>query len=201
MKKLLSLLFCIFLMVSCQSQIDLEGLTPGEDISTLAKNLKETREDREPNYGLLGYRTENLDQYKFGEVSFSKYELPDGNVADYSDSYLFVDNFKKNRYLGFRLLLVNEKEGNQLLDYLRKQYGEPEVHEGSGKDKAYVWYVKDQWILFNQKYGRKNQKGENFTSTYCMFVKQGTRVENSTDPKVFTILESFNMAYPKKEKK
>ncbi|TWP31045.1 hypothetical protein ETU08_03290 [Apibacter muscae] len=200
MKKLLSFLFCIFLMVSCQSQIDLEGLTPGEDISTLAKNLKETREDREPNYGLLGYRTENLDQYKFGEVSFSKYELPEGHLLDYSRSYLFVDNFKKNRYLGFRLTLVNEKEGNQLLDYLRKQYGEPEVHEASNNGQAYVWYVKDQWILFSQDHISIDKKGNPFLTTNLIVVKQGTRVVNSTDPKVFTILESFNMAYPKKEK-
>ncbi|TWP29898.1 hypothetical protein ETU09_02640 [Apibacter muscae] len=199
MKKILTLLLSSLLFISCQSQIDLEELTPGEDISTLAKNLKETREDREPNYALLGYRTDNLDQYKFGEVSFSKYELPNGYPANYSVSYLFVDNFKKNRYLGFRLTLVNEKEGNQLLDYLRKQYGEPEVHEASNNGQAYVWYVKDQWILFSQDHISIDKKGNRFLTTDVIVIKQGTRVENSTDPKVFTILESFNMAYPKKE--
>ena len=199
MKKTIYILILLTTMVSCNSQIDLEKLNYDENVLVKLKDSKEIQKDQDAIYGLLSYKTDELEGFKFGEVSFSKYSMENGYDADYNDLQLYVDDYKTNKFLGFTIELVNQEECKKLTDYLKKKYGNPELHESSYSPEAYVWNNENlnQLILINHE-NRETRDGKKFLFLRCTIIKKGVRVENSSDSNVFTILDSFNLAHPKK---
>lgn len=200
MKNLLFLIIIITVISSCTSQTDLETLKFDTTISNDIKKIKNVNEDSDALYGLLSYRTNELQNFKFGEVNFSKYAVPNGYDDAYNEIYIHVDNFNQNNYLGFSISITNDKEGEDLLNYLKKKFGKPEQRTtGLENGIALVWEVKEpkQWILLVQNNGNTRDH-KKYLQTDVTIVKQGVRVENTTNTKWFTILESFNVAHSKK---
>jgi hypothetical protein len=185
------------MIASCNSQTDLETLKYNESIIEIIKDTKETEKNQDAIYGLKSYTTEELQNFKFGDVSLSKYSVPDGYAYGTSNLYIHIDNYESSKYLGFSLCLTKEEEEKRLLMYLKKKYGNPEKRDTGGNGISLFWNVKqsNQWIFLSQN-KENTRKNNEYLSTTITIVKQGTRVENSNDSKVFTILESFNMAYP-----
>lgn len=185
---------------SCTSQTDLESLVNDQDIPVLLKNTIEVHEIADPDYGLLCYDTKEAQNFKFGSVAFSKFSLKDG--FDYSSNSvkICVDNHQSKRYLGTIINLVKEDEGKELATYLNNKYGNPEQRDTGENGIALFWNVdeKNQWIFLiqNTEYTRKK---DSYLSTKVIVIKQGVRVENSNDSDVFSILDNFNLAYPKVE--
>lgn len=201
MKKLFFLFMISSMITSCNSQTDLETLKYNESILEIIKNTKEIGKDQDVIYGLKSYRTDNLQDFKFGDVSFSKYVMPNAYNADYNDLYIHVDNYEKNNFIGFTLELVNKEEGEKLFLYLKEKYGNPEFRqprEGYKNQKGEGSYIWDNsnlnyWILLSQT-PRLKRDDNTFIYSRCVFIKKGIRVENSMDNKFFTVLESFKMS-------
>ena len=202
MKQLFLLFISSLIFTSCNSQTDLETLKSKESILDITKNTEEIEKDRDAIYGLKSYRTEELQNFKFGDVSFTKYIMPNGYNADYNDLYIHVDNYEENNPIGFTLELVKEEEGEKLFLYLKEKYGNPEIRqprEGYKNKKGEGNYIWDNgnlnyWILLSQT-PRLKRDHSTFIYSTCVLIKKGTRVENSTDDKVFTVLESFKMSH------
>jgi hypothetical protein len=203
MKKVFILLFICTTFISCNSQTDLEPLKFGtpipENIKNI-KNIKDVEKDDNGTYGLKSYRSTELDNFKFGEVSFSKYAVPNGYDDAYSDIYIHVDNFEQNNYLGFSISIANDQEGTALLNYLKKKLGKAEERVNALENGiALVWERKDskQWILLEQNTENTRDR-KKYLTTEITVVKQGTRVLNSKNPEVLTVLGSFTGAHSKK---
>lgn len=190
------LLFSFLAIVSCNGQTDLEAFKFDVKVpENIVKGAKET----EANYGLLSYSQPALQNYKIGSLPFSMYTVPKG--YDYSNNNLavFVDTYQNNNYLGFILNLVKEDEGKKLIDYLTKTYGNPEKRLTDKNGLAYFWNssTKNKWMFLTQTQELTRDNGK-YTNTKLIVVKKGTRVDNTSDINVFSILDSFNLAYPKK---
>jgi hypothetical protein len=199
MKKVIVLFMTSLIITSCNSQsIDLESLKFDQQISENILNIKKIEEDTDVTYGLKSYRTDELQNFNFGDLSFSKYSVPTGYDDGYSEIYVHVDNYKENKYLGFSISIANEKEGIALLNDFKKKYGKPEERNtGLVNGKAFVWKVKEQWVLFVQ-HTENTRDHKNYIETNITIVKQGIRVENTNNLKWLTILESFYAMHAKK---
>ncbi|PAM92668.1 hypothetical protein B4N84_21270 [Flavobacterium sp. IR1] len=201
MKKTFFLLTLSLLIISCTTtSIDLETLKFDKPIPEEIKGIKDIQKDDNGAYGLLSYKTESLQNFKFGDVSFSKYNVPNGYDDAYNEIYVHVDNFNQNKYLGFTISITNDNESKALLNYLKKKLGKGEERvTGLKNGIALVWEVKEsnQWVLLvqNTANARDNKK---YLETELTIVKQGTRVQNSKDLKWLTILESFKGTHSKK---
>jgi hypothetical protein len=196
--KFLKFLLASILITSCNVSTDIETLEYDTNISDFIASNKYLKKDIDAIYGLLSYRTDELQNFRFGDVNFSKYKVLKGYNADYNDLHIYVDNYKNNNFIGLTIEIAKEEEGKKLFDYLRKKYGEPESRE-SQNGLACVWHNNklNQWILINQE-KRETRDNKSFLYTKCTIVKKEVRVENSNDPKVFTILDLFSLAHPKK---
>ncbi|WP_461534253.1 hypothetical protein [Sinomicrobium sp.] len=194
----------MLVMASCKSQIDIEKLQYGESVVEVLKNVDKKEKDREVQNGVLSYRTEELNHFKYGEVVFSDFVAPDGYASDYSYADFYVDSYESNQYLGITLEIAKEEEGTQLVNYLKKQNGDPEVlylEEDMDKNfgRVYVWQddKNDQVILLEQRSNETKDSGK-YIRTRCVIAQKDLRVENSTDLNVFTLLEQFKMPYSTK---
>ncbi|UPZ17820.1 hypothetical protein [Flavobacterium humidisoli] len=202
MKKIFILLFMCTTFISCNSQTDLETLKFDKPISEDIKKIKDVEKDDNGNYGLKSYRTNQLDYFKFGEVNFSKYAVPNGYDDAYSDIYMHVDNFEQNNYLGFSMYITNDQEGTALLNYLKKRFGKPEERStGLENGIAFVWELKEskQWVLLEQN-TENTRDHKKYLRTQVTIVKQGTRMLNSKNPEWITILENFKGSSTPKDK-
>lgn len=200
MKKVLILLFICTTFISCNSQTDLETLKFDKPIPEDIKKIKDVEKDDNGTYGLKSYRTASLNHFKFGDVSFSKYAVPNGYDDAYSDIYVHVDNFEQNNYLGFSISLANDQEGTALLNYLKKKLGKAEERTTGLKNGiALVWELKEskQWVLLVQNTANTRDH-KKYLTTEVTVVKQGIRVLNSQNPEWLTVLGSFNAAHSKK---
>lgn len=186
-------------VISCESQTktNLLALKFDENVSSIVQGDKQLKKDQDPNLGLMGYTTSKPDSYILGGVKLSAYSFPDGNPADYNHLYLFIADKDKTNYLGFNYNSVNQEETKSIVDYLKKTYSNYEQRDTKGNGESFFWDLPtlNAWIFMYQ--GVSNDKNDKrFFSTNFIYVKKGTRMENSTDPKVITIKEYYNMMYP-----
>ncbi|MDH7464197.1 hypothetical protein QEG73_23065 [Chitinophagaceae bacterium 26-R-25] len=192
--KFSSLFLGLFMMASCKGQTDLYKLKVDEKISFDTSKLQK-RSD--PVYGLKGYRTDDLSLFKIENILLQKYEVPNGNAADYSRLYVLVNNYEDNKFLGFIVSSVNEEEQDKILKFLKNKYKSPKLSSKDEYSLAMAWFDGDEnkWILLEQDSYGILQNGKRFNAMKVVVVKQGTRVENSNDETVFTILDSFKMSH------
>ncbi|MFC4211892.1 hypothetical protein ACFOWA_11905 [Pedobacter lithocola] len=189
----------ILMIVSCKSQTktDLLSLKLDADISSLVLQDKELKKDFERNYGLASLTTSKLDGYAIGDVKLNTYDYPNGNLADYNRLSIFKSSKQKNNYLGFNNSSVNQEETKSIVGYLKKTYPAYQKSDTKGNGESFFWDIPklDAWIFIYQGISTdKNDK--NFFSTNFIFVRKGTRLENSTDAKVITIMDYYKMMFP-----
>lgn len=194
--KNLILLFSFLAIVSCNGQTDLETLKFDEKLS---ENITKGEKETEANYALLSYKQAEIQNYKLGTASFSAYSVPKGYEYSNNNLSIFVNSYQDNKYLGFILNLAKEDEGKKVIDYLTKTYGNPEKRSTDKTGLAYFWdaAAKNKWIFLTQTQ-ELTEDNTKYTNTKLVVVKKGTRVENVSDASVFSILDSFTLAYPKK---
>ncbi|MET4138245.1 hypothetical protein [Pedobacter sp. UYP1] len=186
-------------VISCNSQTktDLLALKFDKNVFSIVQGDKQLKKDQDPNLGLRNYTTNKPDNYVLGGIKLSTYSFPDGNLADYNNLSLFVADNNKPNYLGFNYSCVNQEETKSIVDYLKKTYPNYERRNTKGNGESFFWDIPtlNAWIFIYQ--GISNDKNnKNFFTTNFIYVKRGTRMENSTDPKVITIKEYYNMMYP-----
>lgn len=185
--------------MSCESQTktNLLALKFDENVLKIVHRDKQLKKDQDPDLGLRNYTTNKPDNYALGGVKLSTYSFPDGNLADYNNLSLFVAGKDKPNYLGFKYTSVNQEETKSIVDYLKKTYPNYQQRESKGNGESFFWDVPtlNAWIFMYQGISG-DQKNKKFFTTNFIFVKRGTRMENSTDPKVITIKDYYNMMYP-----
>jgi len=186
-------------VISCESQTktDLLALKFDEDVLSIVQKDKQLKKNQDPNLGLRAYTTNKPDNYDLGGVELITYSVPDGNLADYNNLYFFVTGTDKANYLGFKYSSVNQEETKSIIHYLKKTYPNYEQRDTKGSGESIFWDLPtlNAWFFVYQGISiDKNDK--NFFNTNFIFVKRGTRMENSTDSKIMTIKEYYNMMYP-----
>lgn len=199
MKKLTTLFMTSLMIVSCNSQvIDLETLKFDEQISESIKKINEIEQGPDPGYALKSYGTDKIENFKFGDFLFSNFSVPNGYAYSKNNIYIHVDNFNENKYLGFSATIVKDEESIALINYLKKKFGEPEERD-TNNGIAFFWQVKQplQWVFLKQ-YKENNRDDKKYLHTDITVIKQGVRVENTTNTEVFTILQHFTLSNPKK---
>lgn len=188
------------MITACNSQTDLDELKFDVNVLGIVKDIKDVEKTRETDYGLLSYETVELQNFKFGDVAFSKYSVPDG--YDYGNNRLdiHVDQYDSNKYLGATLEITNTDEAKELLIYLGKKYGKPDMRYQAGDDKgkAYLWEIKSlKKVILVTQVTEQTRKHNAYLSTHVVIVKEGVRLENTDDVKFATIIEQINYLHPK----
>ena len=189
------------IIISCKGQTDLELLKFDEKLSEKTTVTQESNKAVDGIYGFMSFETSKLNDYRFGDVTFTEYQVPNAYSYAKSNIYFYVENYESKKYLGFSLYLAKNDEGDKLIDYLKQKYGAPESRNTMNEDEsAFFWDLKsdNKWVFLTKKI-EKTKNNSNFNFTNLVIVKQGTRVENSKDKDVFTILERFNLTYPKEK--
>lgn len=192
------MLLCIIGGSSCNSQNrnDLLAMKFNQSISELI-NTQKLEKSQDVIYGIYSYETDKLEAFKLGDVNLSTYKYPKSAAADYSNIDVYVDNRKSQQYLGFRYNTVRPEEIKQLIEYFKKKYPVFEQRKDSNGD-AYFWDIAplDAWLFYYPSTS-VDSNGKGFLNSDFLFVKKGTRMENSQDKSYNTILDNFNMMYPK----
>lgn len=186
-------------ILSCNSQMktDLLSLKLDSDVSGLVRQNKSLKKDMDLNLGLASLTTDKIDGYAIGDIQLSTYAYPNGNLADYNNLSIFINSKGKSNYLGFNYSSVNQKETKAIIEYLKKTYPNYQQSDTKGNGESFFWDIPKlyAWIFTYQGLSKDKNSGSFFTTNF-IFVKKGTRMENSTDPKVMTIRDYYKMMYP-----
>lgn len=210
MKNLLLLFMISTMVTSCNSQTDLETLKFDTDVSSIIKvnDTTKFKKDKTVRYGLVAYTTDDIDNFRYANVDFSKLSIKDdakNSLITYtSDLSIYVDNFKSNKLSGIIIKIENENEGKSLLNYMKTKLGKPLMKNIDNKDNylesSYLWDDKkgNQLVYVTQdtKYfsGEKNK----FISTEVTILKRGMKLtpdEGNNPESIKKILEENPNAF------
>jgi hypothetical protein len=198
------------MVTSCNSQTDLETLKFDTDVSSIIKvnDTTKFKKDKTVRYGLVAYTTDDIDNFRYANVDFSKLSIKDdakNSLITYtSDLSIYVDNFKSNKLSGIIIKIENENEGKSLLNYMKTKLGKPLMKNIDNKDNylesSYLWDDKkgNQLVYVTQdtKYfsGEKNK----FISTEVTILKRGMKLtpdEGNNPESIKKILEENPNAF------
>ena len=186
-------------ILSCKSPTttDLLSLKFDSDISGSVLRDKTLKKDFDPNLGITSFSTNKIDGYAIGDVNLSTYSYPNANLADHSNLLIFVSAKDKSNFLGFNYSSVNQEETKAIIEYLKKTYPTYLQSDTKGNGGSFFWDIPklNAWIFTYQGIS-KDKDNSSFFSTNFIFVKRGTRMSNSTDTKVQTIMDYYKMMYP-----
>lgn len=188
MKNLLLLFMISSIITSCNSQTDLESLKFDTDVSSIIK-VKDTtkfKKDKTLRYGLVAYTTDDIDNFKYGNINFSNLLIKDdakNSLITYtSDLSFYVDNFNSNKLSGIIIKIENESEGKILLNYMKTKLGKPLLknidNEDNHLESSYLWDdKKENQLVYATQYtkyfsGKKNR----FISTEVSILKRGMKL-------------------------
>jgi len=192
MNRLITLVLFFCIATSCNSQTDLEALKFDEDISKTMENHKELEKNLAGDHGLKAYRTHKLDGFKIGNVGISTYETPKGNASDHSELWVYVDDYKSKKFLGYTFSSANEEESKRLITDLKSKYKGYKTNTNKIHGDFYFWDLPEfnKWIFVDQS------DNINHIQTRFTVVKRGLRVENSKSPSVYSIYDVYKMMQP-----
>lgn len=176
------------IITSCNSQTDLESLKFDTDVSSIIK-VKDTtkfKKDKTLRYGLVAYTTDDIDNFKYGNINFSNLLIKDdakNSLITYtSDLSFYVDNFNSNKLSGIIIKIENESEGKILLNYMKTKLGKPLLknidNEDNHLESSYLWDdKKENQLVYATQYtkyfsGKKNR----FISTEVSILKRGMKL-------------------------
>lgn len=161
------------IITSCNSQsVDLEKLKFDTDLTLIIDTTK-FEKDNNIRYGLVGYVTEDIEKFKYGNVNFSNITIKDkakNSLIKYSSTLSFyVDNFKSNKLSGLIIKIENENEGKSLLQYLNNKLGKPLKQNLYSEDN----HIENSFLWDDQKGGQLvyiEQHTENFSEGKDKFI-------------------------------
>lgn len=219
MKKLLLQLTICSLIVSCNSKTYIETLKFNSDISSVIKDTTQFKKDKNIDYGLVAYETEDIENFKYGNVDFSNITIKDNSknslIKYTSNLSFYVDNFKSNKLSGIVIKIENESEGKKILTFIKTKLGKPLLESVYNKDdhvqSSYLWNnINNNTIIYiKQQTEYYNDPEEKFTSTELnildkklkMIPTAGNKPENikkllEENPNAFDVLEVFKNYFP-----
>lgn len=218
MKQLFLFFIISLIFTSCNSQTDLETLKLDTNISSTLENTK-FEKDKNIDFGLVAYVTEDIENFKYGNVNFSNLTIKDNSknsLIKYSSNLsIYVDNFKSNNLSGIKIEIKNEIEGGNLVKYVKSTLGKPLLENIYDQDNqvqsSYLWDDKknNQIIYINQQTETYNDPEEKFVSTDITILKKGLKMIPSSgnnpenikkileeNPNAFDVLEVFKSYFP-----
>lgn len=198
MKINLLMLLCVIGVTSCYSQNrnDLLSMHFDQPITVLIGEHK-LEQFQDPNYGIYTYKTDQLDGFKIADIDLSTYKYPNGRVADFNRIQIYVDSRTSKKYLGFRYTTVRQDEIQELIASLKKNYPEFEQRKDSAGD-VYLWDLKslNAWLFYYPNHS-VDGNGKDFLNSNFLYVKKGTRLDDSKDSSIPTIWQQIDGLYPK----
>ena len=206
-------------MTSCNSQTDLATLKIDTNISSTLANTKFEKE-KNIDFGLVTYVTEDIENFKYGNVNFSNLTIKDNSknsLIKYSSNLsIYVSDFKSNNLSGIKIENENEIEGKNLLKYVKSTLRKPLLENVYNKDNqvqsGFLWDDKknNQVVYISQQTEYYNDPEERFVSTDITILKKGLKMipslENKPEnikklleenPNAFDVLEVFKSYFPK----
>lgn len=214
MKYLFLLSVISLLITSCNNQTDLETLKFNSDISSIINNTTEFEKEKNAEYGLVAYITEDIKKFSYGNVDLSNKTIKDNaknSLIKYSSNLtIYVDDFKSNKLSGIKIHNENEAEGQNLLKHIKLKLGKPLLENIYNKENhvqsSYLWDDKknNQIIYITQQTEYYNNSKDRFISTDINILKKelkmvpnsGTNPETikellKINPNAFDVLEIF----------
>ena len=187
MKQFISLSIAGFVLISCNSHTDLEILKPNQDISNIVKDVKDFEKTNDTEYGLLSYESEKLANFRYGDVTFSNYNVKSNaknSLVEYTSTITFsVENEKSNKLTALVLNIEKESEGNNILNYLKSKLGNPLLKHYENRDNhlqaQYLWDNKknNQLVYVKQHTEYLNDFKNGFVSTQVTIVKKDLKLK------------------------
>ncbi|MBB6331340.1 hypothetical protein HNP24_002290 [Chryseobacterium sediminis] len=176
MKKIVLIILCFIMCVSCQSQqkTDLEKVDFAKGYKEVLKDTKYQTEAREIVTTLPVAYTKDVAGFKFGNITFPEHK--ENNVKS-SSVGLLINNTTERLTKGIKIELEDTAAGNDLLAYLKSQYKNPKVLAGipaknsEGKvlgNAAYSWNLKDKTMVLVQYYEYTNNKPNTSSVLYIV---------------------------------
>ncbi|MBP1167718.1 MULTISPECIES: hypothetical protein [unclassified Chryseobacterium] len=176
MKKIVLIILCFIMFVSCQSQqkTDLEKVDFSKGYKEVLKDTKYQTEAREIVTTLPIAYTKDVAGYKFGNISFPEHKE---NKVKSSTVGLLINNPAEKLTKGIKIEWEDTAAGNDLLAYLKSQYKNPKVLAGipaknsEGKilgNAAYLWDMKDKTMVLVQYYEYTNNKPNTSSVLYIV---------------------------------
>ncbi|RED25010.1 hypothetical protein BD847_1749 [Flavobacterium cutihirudinis] len=192
MKQLL-LFMMIIMLTSCNSQIDLETLKFDTSISSIVNDSTKFAKDKNIDYGLVAYSTEDIDKFRYGNINISSFSMKDNaknSLITYTSTLTFyVDNFKNNKLSGLIIKNENENEseGIKLLKHFKTKLGKPLLENHNDSDdfiqSAYLWDNKknNQVVYITQHTEYFSEEKNRFISTEITILKSGMKLKPRED--------------------
>ena len=169
--------------MSCNSQVDLEKLKINEHISPVIEKINHVNNDVPWGYNLIGYASTDIEQFRYGDISFTKHNNLNLYEADYDYIALLVDDYNSNNLTGIFFNLVNEEVAIKLFDFIKNKYGDPEHRRREGMEDndtedAFVWEnsMTDEMILFEKDKNSNDRNGNPISTTKCYILKKGLQM-------------------------
>lgn len=183
------------------------------NISSTLENTK-FEKDKNIDFSLVAYITEDIENFKYGNVNFSNLTIKDDSknslIKYISSLSIYVDSFKSNKLSGLKFEIKNESEGKSFLKYIKTKLGKPLLENIYDKDNqvqsGYLWDDKknNQVVYISQQTEYYNDPEEKFVSTDVTILKKGLKMIPSPDnnpenikklleenPNAFDVLEIF----------
>ncbi|MEF9476640.1 hypothetical protein OWR28_01685 [Chryseobacterium sp. 1B4] len=197
MKKIVLIILCFIMFVSCQSQqkTDLEKVDFSKGYKEVLKDTKYQTEAREIVTTLPVAYTKDVSGYKFGNISFPEHK--ENNVKG-STVGLLINNTTERLTKGVKIELEDTAAGNDLLAYLKSQYKNPKVLAGvpaknsEGKilgNAAYVWDLKGKTMVLVQYYEYTNNKPN--TSSVLYIVDNQVKTADGQETAAAHLLKTY----------
>ena len=167
-----------------QNRIDLESLTFKEKSIDLLKSLSTNDEPREINTTLPVKYTQDIGDFKFGDINLIKSKEKD---LTYNKVGLLFEKPNNSKIVGITINIENKEQSIEILNYLKSKNGNPKIiapiptENKNGQllgYSSYLWKTtNNKFIVLSQSYGYINGKRD--ISSLIYIVKNNVKV---TDP-------------------
>jgi hypothetical protein len=208
MKNLLLLFLTSFMIISCNSQTDLETLKFDTDISLTIKDTTKFEKGNDIIFPFLSYTTYKISNYSYGKISLTNYNIKDtakNSLITYdSNLSLFVDNYQSNKLVGFAIRIEKEDEGNDLFNYIKIKLGKPLMKNIDNEDNhlqsSYLWDDKNgnQLVYITQNTNSFSDGKNSFVATELAIFKRNMTIKpdaNNDPERVNKLLEENPKAF------
>jgi|GEM_PF-6074429 len=188
MGKYITVLMVCAVVVSCNAQKrDLEMLPYNKDLGAVVPDIREMQRDRELETTMSAYQTDNLTGYCINDIRLNNYTYDNTSYVQSNELYLLVDSYKANKFIGYVLRILDEKEANKLITYFQNKLGPPfktktyTKEEENYEDALYLWNKEKDRMTFIKKHSEsrtnhQSGKEEKVTTTKIVVVKKGLSI-------------------------
>lgn len=128
MRLLITLILASVMASSCSSQnkFDLQKMTFNEDVKEILKGKKKFSQERDVLTTLPTFYTYEMQHFKYGNIEFANKDIANDNPSS-AIYFLLKDTVTPYQIKGVMINTDIKKEGDALIENLKKEYGNPKM--------------------------------------------------------------------------